>query len=69
MPNSTPNENPASHLLRDKGVRTNVYIVSKYFQLARNSKTNVANKKYKVSTEVVTVTHDYKVSKVNWSWD
>lgn len=46
-----------------------LYIVSKYFQLARNSKTNVANKKYKVSTEVVIVTHDYKVSKVNWSWD
>ena len=33
------------------------YIVSKYFQLARNSKTDVAIKKYKVPTEVVTVTH------------
>lgn len=34
-----------------------LYIVSKYFQLARNSKTDVAIKKYKVPTEVVTVTH------------
>ena len=31
LPNSKPNENPASHLLRDKGVRTNVYIVANYF--------------------------------------
>ena len=34
-----------------------LYIVSKHFQLARNSKTNVAIQKYKVPTEVVTVTH------------
>lgn len=45
-----------------------LYIISKHFQLARNSKTNVAIQKYKVPIEVVTVTHNYKVPKVNWTW-